>query len=131
MEEVVDSLKQQLELSFHFLLFQSYYWTSVCEIFDPSNIQYFTFEMKHPVREHLCMYTHGWPVTLFQNSRSSPLFLNNANFYSQSRFVGMESSSSVPSTLYTNVQGEKRDGFAFSFRLFPEILFPLPIEVNV
>lgn len=66
----------------------------------------FTFKMKHPVREHLCMYIHtryGWPVTLFQNSssRSSLLSLNNANFYSQSRFVGMESSSSVPSTVET------------------------------
>ena len=68
MEEVVDSLKQQLELSFHFLLFQSYYWTSVCEIFDPSNIQYFTFEMKHLyVSTYVCTHMAGpW---LFSRTR--------------------------------------------------------------
>lgn len=131
MEEVVDSLKRRgIIVSFSIipiLLLD----IRVCVkflILQISNISRSKWNTLY-VSTYVCTHMAGpW---LFSRTRVLLPFSSTMPTFTVN-LVSLEWRVRVPfHPLYTNVQGEKRDGFAFSFRLFPEILFPLPIEVNV
>lgn len=124
--------------SFHFLLFESYYWMSMCvKFFDLSNIQCSRSKWNTLyVSTYVCTHTAGpW---LFSRTRARVLLSFPSTMPTFTvNLVSLEWRVRVPfhprSKRVYERSGTERDGFAFSFRLFAEILFPrqLSIEVNV
>lgn len=109
----------------------------VCEIFD----LVFTFKMKHPVREHLCMYTwlarDSFPELEFAFLLSFPSTMPTFTV----NLVSLEWRVRVPRSIharnvYMNVQGQNEMDLPFRFDFsqkscFPALPPPSRIEVNV